>query len=104
MEIIENYIDEMTLKEFGEKYGLTLKITEHLDRWREAWFSASFVGVEALERSCLTSYYGKGTTKDEAIADYAKIISCIQLVHGAYTDERREFPITRIVNQDNKTE
>lgn len=78
MKIETNYIEEMTIEEFAEKYDLTMEICEReittLPR-----FYASFKGAWVSDGNFRTGAYGDGNTPEQAIKNYAIRISCQSL-------------------------
>lgn len=74
-------------RKFAEENDLTLKIHVNLD----GEFRVSFKNVEIKTGSILSSGNGYGKSKQEAINDYARIISNKLLVVNAYKDNRKEI-------------
>jgi hypothetical protein len=50
-----------------------------------------------MESGCLGSICGRGSTPNEALSEYAKMIAGKRLAFGAYTDNRQEFDIPKEV-------
>jgi len=96
MNIESNPLPRMTLQSFAEEHGLIVKAEER-HSGEETWWNAEFKGSEVKSGIMLGSAYGKGTTQEEAIADYAKNISNHLLVFGAHTENRKEITVPVIL-------
>ncbi len=60
------------LEEFAKHHGLTMRVTEHsIHGPHHGGFTANFEYVEVIDRSCLISEYGRGSSPAEAISAYA---------------------------------
>ena len=89
----ECLVRQLTIEEFAEEHDLTMRIVE-----RAKWDEASFVGAETKAGSCcLHSTWGKGTTPEAAIKDYATKISEKTIVLNAWFDNRKEIVVPRLV-------
>lgn len=90
----------MTITEYADCLNVNIELTYYHNQQR---YTASFVGAEVAENSCLISAYGKGITPNEALLDYVKRIKGKTLVFDAYKSTRREYqvPTTITVNTNN---
>ena len=85
-------LERMSVQEFANKHGLTMKVDERATNyWPDARWYARFDNFELKEGSCLVSTYGNGSTVDEAIANYCKEISEKHGVINAYHVSRKEI-------------
>ena len=97
MKIERDLYPRMSLEEFANTHGLTLKITERvMDEWQRRngieRFTAQFDGVEVGRDGILSGVYGNGNTESEAIADYVRKISRKpRLVVDAMKPTRRDI-------------
>lgn len=97
MEIVEKLIERIKLEDFADKHKLTLEIHERSEKdWVDNnrpfhKYYAEFGSCEIKEGCVLSSAYGNGSTKEEAIEDYKKQISNVHLVFGAYTKKRKDI-------------
>jgi hypothetical protein len=93
MNIVREFIPEMTVAEFAELHGLTMVITERrMDRWQRERgierYIARFKKADIKRECILEGAYGNGNTEAEAIADYARKISGERLVADDDRDNR----------------
>jgi len=101
MKIKDSCLDEMTLREFMEKYDLVLKIHE-----RTGWYNPNlgengrfYCTIEKgvlLEGNALFAMIGDGATKQEAVDNYTKIISGKYLVVNASYKNRKEIQVPHL--------
>ena len=91
MKVEEKLIPTTTIEELAEKYDLTMVITERNVLSNLPKYFAKFKNVELKDGNILISNFGNGSTKKEAIQDYAKEISIKTLVLNAHSEERVEF-------------
>jgi hypothetical protein len=98
MRILYKTIPENTIDKFADQYDLEMVIHE---RDREAGspdrYYAHFHDAEVTDGAFLTRVFGNGATPEEAIAHYAKSISLKLLVIGAYTKDRRDIKVPRLI-------
>ena len=99
MKIERNFIPEMTLEEFADKYDLTLEINERSSEFpKEIKYYAKFKHVEIKDGSCLRGTFGNGTTEYEATINYINEISETCIVVDAMNSKlRREIKVPRLV-------
>lgn len=94
MKIIKHGIpkmEEMTIEEFGDKYGIDLHVRERERPGNEhmKWY-ASFESLEIKDGSMLQSVHGNGYTPESAIETYCNEISGKYLVIRAYHKQFRQ--------------
>lgn len=103
MKIKINAIDQITIEDFADRKGFEMVVNERpKPEGDPSRYSAHFDGVEVMDRGCLGGEYGNGATPEEAIQDYAKRISLKRIAHGAYTENRREFDVPRLILSNGK--
>ena len=93
MKILRNVEKSTTIENFAEKYNLTMII----NRWESSRYTASFDDVEVEEGNLLGSEYGVGLNEDDAINDYAQLISNKIIVVGAYTKHREIIQVPILI-------
>jgi len=73
----------MTLKEFGEKYGLLLDVSDRAPKETGFWrFRAEFFGTYITDRMWMhIPAYGEGPTEEQALR---RLADCISGQHLAY--------------------
>lgn len=101
MNIIRESIPVSTIQEFAVKHGLTMKVVErgaHRSPGVERFY-ACFENSETKEGCILRGSFGNGDTEAEAIENYAAEISEKLLVTGAFTKDRREIQVPRLVQR-----
>lgn len=101
MQVVVHRVPESTLDEFAQKHGLVIVVTERrMDRWQREHglcrYVAMFQGAEVASGGLLRGEYGEGNTEEEAIRNYAEVISHERLIVGAFTDARREIDVPRL--------
>jgi hypothetical protein len=98
MNTIETDITSGTIEQFASEHGLTMEIGERpLPADSPSRYYAAFRKCEVMERGLLISEFGNGSTKAEAIAAYARRISMRRIVIDAYSKQRREISVWRLV-------
>ncbi len=97
--IVETHsIEGSSIANFAEKHGLVMEVRERKKTVGDpSRYYASFRGAEVSERGMLIGAYGNGATHVEAIAAYANEISMKKLVFGAFSKERREIEVPRLI-------
>jgi len=79
----------MNIFDYADILNLSMTITYHHNQDRR--FSAKFDSVEVREgQSMLKSEHGNGVTPEEAIRNYAQILSGAIMIYSAYGDDRFE--------------
>ncbi len=95
------YDDEMTLREFAEKYDLELEILERTGWWNpnlgeNGRYYCHFKHSDIKEGPCLVGVSGNGSTKQAAVENYAREISDKRLIIDAGSKERCEIRVPRL--------
>lgn len=101
MKIEISRLDRMSLEDFADEYGLTMKVREKLVTKSISGlnpegpvFRASFYQLEIKIGACLHSAFGSGKTVEEAIGNYAKAISgCKAVIRAGYDREDIKVPL-----------
>ena len=98
----ECFDDEMTLREFAEKYDLELEIHERTGWWNpnlgeNGRYYCHFKHSYIKDGICITVVSGDGATKQAAIENYAKEISGKRLVVRITGGERKEMRVPRLI-------
>lgn len=100
METSRREIPTVTIEEFGEKFGLAMKVEERpVPEGSPSRYYASFDRLEIREEGLLRSTHGNGATPEQAIADYARTITLQPLVFDAWGEGRKEIGPHRIVER-----
>jgi len=98
MKIKYEDIPSMTIEQFADVHNLVMEVHERRrpegDPLR---YYASFEHVEIGGDGFLRGEFGNGRTPDEAIANYAAVITLKHIVVEAYTPERREIDVPRLL-------
>ena len=103
MKIERELVPRMMLAQFADQYGLIMEIHERETEYgRHERYFCYFKRAEVKDGSILCSTAGDGDTEDEAMADYARNVSCKLLVINAYGKDRREI-LTPILNHVTET-
>lgn len=98
MKINRKLIERMSIEDFAERHNLIMEVHERNKRnmidfnVRDAFY-ASFEGAEVKEGACLASEYGDGSNEEEAIRNYAALISGKLLVFNAFGRDRHEIQV-----------
>lgn len=96
MKIVLDKIESsgLTLEQFADKYGLTMRVEER--RYRDLpRYHAAFDGVEVIEGLSLAGVHGNGETPGSAIADYAVRLRGQRIAVDAFRPTRREIQCPR---------
>lgn len=98
MKIELTEIETTTLEAFADKHGLVMKVREReKPADDQSRYYAYFKNTEAKEgKYFLIGLFGDGRTPEEAIVDYAKVISLRTLVVDAMTKNRRKIKVPRL--------
>lgn len=79
-------------EDFADANGLEMEVSERgLHAGPGARYYAHFKRAEVMERGCLVSSSGNGSTPEEAIADYARELVGKRIAINAHLPERREL-------------
>jgi hypothetical protein len=98
METERHPVSEMTIEEFAENNNLIMEIHERNDPKLPKHY-AHFKLSDIKEGSCLIGKFGDGETEQEAIRNYAKEISGQLLVIGAFSNNRRNIQVPRLIEK-----
>ncbi len=97
MQIETNFIPTMSIDEFADSHGLVMVVSERREPSQpNTRFYAHFKGAEVMEPNTLVAVCGDGSTPDEAIAAYARVLSLKRIALGAFTDQRTEIDVPRL--------
>jgi len=98
MKINRKDIPAMTLEQFADLHNLQMEVHERgRPEGDPARYYAHFAHCEVVGDGVLISEFGDGSTPEEAIACYAEQITLKRIVIGAYTSERRELSVPRLI-------
>jgi hypothetical protein len=98
MKITRKEIPQMTIEEFAEKNELEMEIHERPRPVGDpSRYYAHFRRAEVKDGGMLVGSYGDGATPELAIENYAPQISLRRLVIDAYSEQRRELEVPRLV-------
>lgn len=92
MKIELHKLERMSIEDFADIHGLTMEVHERYTELGIRYFASFRPLCEVKQGAVLCSESGRGKTVDEAIKDYACIISGEILVFGATSGNRREIP------------
>lgn len=99
MKIDRKDVPSMTIEQFADSYNLTMKVCERrvpIDH--PSRYYAHFESCEVMsDDGFIFDEFGNGVTAEKAIADYADRIQLKSIVIDAYTPERREIDVPRLV-------
>jgi len=98
MKIKREDVPSMTLEQFADVHNLVMKVSERRrPEGDPARYCAHFENCEIGGDGFLRGEFGDGRTPEEAIANYAAAITLKRIVIGAYTPERREIDVPRLM-------
>jgi hypothetical protein len=99
MKITIERVQKGTIEEFAEKHDLTMEVIERDGAFQgtNRQFSASFYECGVVKGKMLHGLYGDGRTPEEAIKDYARVISEETLSINNYPKSRKEVKVWRLV-------
>lgn len=99
MEIKRSPIPRMTIEEFADEHGLVMEVVERGARWENTneQYYAHFSDCDIKDGGCLVGAFGNGSTEHEAIKAYAARISEQRIVINAFSDDRREIAVPRLI-------
>jgi hypothetical protein len=99
MKIDIERVPEMTIEEFADKHGLTMKVRERTFSLNGMLFFAGFDRVEVKDGPVLVSTFGDGATPEEAILDYTRKISLKLLAIDAFLPGRQNIQAPRFIEK-----
>lgn len=97
MKTIVKDIPIVTIERFADLHGFDLEVIERRDPELPRYYAHFVPSVEIMERGCLVSVSGNGKTIEEATWDYAEKLSLTRIAVEAYTSDRREIDVPRLV-------
>ena len=98
MQIERKIVEEMTLERFADKHGLVMQVNERPNSiGQKTRYWANFKSCEVMKKGFLLGEHGDGATEEEAIADYARLISEQLLAVDAFKPSRRNILTPRLV-------
>jgi hypothetical protein len=104
MKIKREDIPSMTIEQFADAHNLVMVVMERrLPEGDPSRYYARFEHCEVGGDGFLRGEFGNGRTPEEAIADYATAITLKRIVVGAYTPERREIDVPRLLPNASST-
>jgi hypothetical protein len=84
----------MNIKSFAKAHGLVMEVHKRIEPVGDLFpYYAHFKNAEVRDRRLLVGVFGSGRTPQEAISEYAKLISSEKLVIDAGTSARREIQV-----------
>ena len=93
-----NLIETKEILDLEKEIGFDLVVNERPKDVRIPQYYVSFESSEVMEGGCLISSCGNGNTIDDAIKDYCREIETKRMAFGAYTDNRKEVVIPKLVH------
>ena len=84
----------ITLDDFSDLIGVNIELTRHSNQSR---WTARLEHAEIKKGCTLSSEFGRGTTSEEALKDYATKISGELIVINAMLDSRREYNVPEVL-------
>ena len=98
MKIERRLLRQGTIEEFADEYGLTMEVHErNLPNNSPDRFYAHFSKSDVLDDCFLVGVFGNGNTEEDAIKNYAEKISMKILVIGAFSVNRKEINVWRLI-------
>ncbi|MCK9447077.1 hypothetical protein M0Q50_09525 [bacterium] len=99
--MIINEIIEKEITDYENEISRELVVTERRECGDLPRYHVSFKGSEIKSKSFLIASYGNVDTIDAAIIDYCKNISEKTIVFGAYTSNRIEYYLPKLIHTKN---
>lgn len=98
MKIERHEIENTSIEAFADKNGLVMEVHERPKPVGDpSRYYAHFKSAGAREGTCcLIRLFGNGRTPEEAIAEYASVISLRTLIIDAMTKDPREIEVPRL--------
>jgi hypothetical protein len=101
MKIVFHTMEEQTIEQFADTHKLTMEVYERsLPIGHKERFYAHFERCEIIDDCVLIGAFGNGRTPEEAIANYATEISMKRIVIDAFSQERREIEVPRLIRTE----
>jgi hypothetical protein len=87
----------MSLEDFADTNGLVMEVHERdVSVGNPMRYYAHFSACDVAKGGFLGSDHGNGATQEEAIADYASVISLKKIVVNAHTKKSRRINVPRL--------
>jgi len=106
MKIIMDELPRSSIEAFADKHKLEMFVGERTPfYWPDGHYYARFNNTDTKGDGVLIGEYGNGPTKEIAIAEYARIISCKTIVVDAFSGgkkKRREIRVP-LLHTEEKT-
>ena len=93
-----NLIETKEILDLEKEIGFELIVNERPKDVRIPQYYVSFEGGEVMEGGCLVGLSGNGKTIDDAIKDYCREIETKRMAFGAYTENRKEVILPKLVH------
>lgn len=93
-----NLIETKEILDLENEIGFELVVNERPKSDTVSKYYVSFEGGEVMEGGCLIGSHGNGSTIDEAIKDYCRQVETKRMAFGAYTDNRKEVVLPKLVH------
>ena len=94
-----NWITPKEILDLEKELGFELEANERAERLHGLKrFYVLFRNGHAMESSCLVGYSGSGDTIDEALKDYCNHISGKRMAFNAYSQNRTEVQLPRLIH------
>lgn len=94
MKIVLHEIEKVAIEDFADKHDLAMEVHERDHSIGDSMrYYAKFSNAETKHGSVLAGVFGNGPTIDDAIEDYAMVISGKLFVIDAMKPTRREIQV-----------
>ena len=93
-----NLIETKEILDLEKEIGFELVVNERHKSTTASRYYVNFEGGEVMEGGCLVGSCGDGNTIDEAIIDYCQQVETKRMAFGAYTDNRKEIVLPKLVH------
>jgi len=101
MKTVQHRIPALCIEAFAEQNDLTMETRERKKPIGDPTrFYAQVADAEVKDGRCLVGCYGNGATPEDAIKDYAKEIELKTIVIGAFSPNRKEIEVPRLVHTE----
>jgi len=93
-----NLIETKEILDLENEIGFELVVNERPKSSKTSQYYVSFEGGKVMEGGCLVGSRGNGSTIDEAIKDYCLQVETKRMAFGAYTGNRKEIVLPKLVH------
>jgi len=93
-----NYLESREILDFEKEIGQELVCHERPRNLHLPRFYVGFLYGEVMTGGCLMGASGNGCTIDAALQDYCKEISNTRMAFGAYTSNRKEVEVPKLIH------